>query len=131
MFCFIGHKACGIFVPWPGMEPASLTLEGKALTTGLPVKYCVFFCLFFNEYLIYVFTLSTFPGKRDLVGLQFPSMLFFSFQKVSCLSTYTFYSRWIYPRIFFLFYSYLSSSIKMLLIATLKLCTFKNFDRYC
>ena len=27
----------GILVPWPGVEPSSLALEGKLLTTGPPV----------------------------------------------------------------------------------------------
>ena len=30
--------ACGIFVPWPGIEPASPPLEGRFLTTGVPGK---------------------------------------------------------------------------------------------
>ena len=29
-------SACGILVPWPGMEPASPALQGGFLTTGLP-----------------------------------------------------------------------------------------------
>ena len=38
-FCFmhwsLGSEACGIPVPWPGIEPAtSLTLEGEVPTTG-------------------------------------------------------------------------------------------------
>ena len=28
--------ACGILVPRPGIEPASLALQGRLLTTGLP-----------------------------------------------------------------------------------------------
>ena len=30
--------ACGILVPWPGMEPAFPALEGRFLTTGPPGK---------------------------------------------------------------------------------------------
>ena len=33
-FCSFGHKACGILVPWPGIEPAPPALEGQVLTTG-------------------------------------------------------------------------------------------------
>ena len=31
-------SACGISVPWPGIEPASPVLQGRLLTTGLPGK---------------------------------------------------------------------------------------------
>ena len=34
MFWFLGHKACGILAPQPGIEPAPLTLEGLFSTTG-------------------------------------------------------------------------------------------------
>ena len=34
-FGFLGHQACGILVPWPGIKPASPALEGEVLTTGL------------------------------------------------------------------------------------------------
>ena len=34
MFWCFGYEACGILVPWPGMEPASPALEGEVLTTG-------------------------------------------------------------------------------------------------
>ena len=30
--------ACGILVPWPGIEPASCAMQGKFLTTGTPGK---------------------------------------------------------------------------------------------
>ena len=33
--CF---TACGISVPWPGIKPSSLALEGRFLTTGPPGK---------------------------------------------------------------------------------------------
>ena len=33
-----GHKAYGILVPRPGIEPALPALEGKVLTTGPPGK---------------------------------------------------------------------------------------------
>ena len=39
MFCFFGHKAGGILVPWPGIERVPPALEGKVSTTGLPGKY--------------------------------------------------------------------------------------------
>ena len=38
MFWFLGHEACRILAPPPGMEPTPPTLEGKVLTTGPPVK---------------------------------------------------------------------------------------------
>jgi len=34
MFWFFDPKACGIFVPQAGIEPASPELEGEVLTTG-------------------------------------------------------------------------------------------------
>ena len=39
MFCFFGSGACGILASQPGIEPASLTLEGEVLTTGPPGKF--------------------------------------------------------------------------------------------
>ena len=33
---FSGPVACGILVPRPGIEPASLTVRGRASTTGPP-----------------------------------------------------------------------------------------------
>ena len=39
MFWFIGREARGILAPWPGIEPATLMLEGKVLTTGMPGKF--------------------------------------------------------------------------------------------
>ena len=35
---FLGLQACGILVPWPGIEPAPSALEGEVLTTGPPGK---------------------------------------------------------------------------------------------
>ena len=31
-----GHEACGILVPWPGIEPTPPAIEGEVLTTGPP-----------------------------------------------------------------------------------------------
>ena len=42
---FSCSKACGILVPQPGIEPASLALSGEFLTTGPPGKShnpCIF-----------------------------------------------------------------------------------------
>ena len=39
MFWFFGHKARGILVPQPGIEPAPPALEGKVLTPGPPRKF--------------------------------------------------------------------------------------------
>ena len=38
MFCLFGQEACGISVPWPGIDPIPTVLEGKVLTTGPPGK---------------------------------------------------------------------------------------------
>ena len=38
VFFFFGHEACRILHPQPGIEPASLALEVKFLTTGPPGK---------------------------------------------------------------------------------------------
>ena len=38
MFWFFGPKACGILVPWPGIEQALPALEGEVLTTVSPGK---------------------------------------------------------------------------------------------
>ena len=38
MFWFSDQEACGILIPWPGIEPTPSALEGKVLTTGLPGK---------------------------------------------------------------------------------------------
>ena len=37
-FGFFGQEACGILVPWPGIEPTPPAEEGKVLTTGPPEK---------------------------------------------------------------------------------------------
>ena len=34
MSWFLGHRAYGILVPRPGIEPAPSALEGEVLTTG-------------------------------------------------------------------------------------------------
>ena len=36
-FC-VGHKACGILAPQPGIEPLPSALEGEVLTIGPPGK---------------------------------------------------------------------------------------------
>ena len=38
MFWFLGHEACGILAPQPGIKSAPLALEGEVLTTGPPGK---------------------------------------------------------------------------------------------
>ena len=38
MFWFLGHEACGVLAPWPGIEPKPPALEGEVLTMGLPMK---------------------------------------------------------------------------------------------
>ena len=41
MFWVFGHKACGIWSPWPGIKPTPPALEGKILTAVLPGKSLV------------------------------------------------------------------------------------------
>ena len=36
LFWSLGPEACGILVPWPGIRPAPLALEGQVPTTGPP-----------------------------------------------------------------------------------------------
>ena len=38
MFWFFGLEACGILIPWPGIEPMPPTLEGEVLTSEPPGK---------------------------------------------------------------------------------------------
>ena len=38
MFWFFGLEACGILIPWPGIEPMPPTLEGEVLTNEPPGK---------------------------------------------------------------------------------------------
>ena len=39
LFWFFGHDACGIFAPWPGIEPSFPALLGKVLSTRPPGKF--------------------------------------------------------------------------------------------
>ena len=39
MIWIFGHEAHGILVPWSGIEPETLALEGKVFTTEPPRKY--------------------------------------------------------------------------------------------
>ena len=45
VLCFevFGHEACGILVPWLGIEPTPLALGGEVLTSGLSGKSSFFF----------------------------------------------------------------------------------------
>ena len=45
MIWSFGHKACGILVPPPGMEPAPPALEGEVLIPGTPGKSPKYFFL--------------------------------------------------------------------------------------
>ena len=47
MFWFFGWEACGVFAPWPGIEPVTPELEGKVLTAGPPGKFLFIFHLSF------------------------------------------------------------------------------------
>ena len=35
VFVFLGHEACGILAPQPGIKPVPPTLEGEVLTTRM------------------------------------------------------------------------------------------------
>ena len=50
MIWSFGHKACGILVPPPGMEPAPPALEGEVLIPGTPGKSPKYF--FFNKWFL-------------------------------------------------------------------------------
>ena len=65
MFWFFGHKACGILVPWSGINSAPPALEVEVLTTGPPGKpqdsllfkdriifHCMIYRIFFIHYLL-------------------------------------------------------------------------------
>ena len=45
MFWYFGHKAYGILVPEPRMEPSVPAFEGKILATGSPGKSLIEFLL--------------------------------------------------------------------------------------
>ena len=53
-------KACGILVPQPGTEPASLALQGGLLTTGPPGKSCMLTFELLKAFQV-VFSFSPFP----------------------------------------------------------------------
>ena len=38
MLCIFDHKACGILLPQPGIEPTLPALQGGVLTAGPPGK---------------------------------------------------------------------------------------------
>ena len=53
MFWFVGHEACRILAPLPGIEPATLALKGKVLTTRPLGKSPPFYiCLYKRSFLI-------------------------------------------------------------------------------
>ena len=43
VFWFLGHEACGVLAPWPGIESALGASEGEVLATGLSGKHPVLF----------------------------------------------------------------------------------------
>ena len=54
-FFWLHHAACGILVPWPGIEPRALAIKHKVLTSeppgksqGSPVLFCIFFRVFIS-----------------------------------------------------------------------------------
>ena len=70
------HAACGIVVPWPGMEPAPPGLEGQSLkhwTPGSPSLLSLFSSLFF-----YSAVRDLLHGKCHLGGLHFHGFLLLS-----------------------------------------------------
>ena len=45
MFWFVGHEACGILAPQPGIRPVPPAFEGEVLATGAPGKFLLYpFC---------------------------------------------------------------------------------------
>ena len=49
MFWIFGHEACGILVPWPGIETALPALKDEVLTTGMPGKSLHFLIIILRE----------------------------------------------------------------------------------
>ena len=44
-FFWLSCEACGILVPWPGIEPGPLAVKAQSLTTGRPRNSQNFSCL--------------------------------------------------------------------------------------
>ena len=49
MFYFVGHEACGILAPQPGIEPPPPALEGEVLTIGQPGRSLLCFLYFHHQ----------------------------------------------------------------------------------
>ena len=68
--CF---EACGILVPWPGIEPTSPALQGGFLITRPPGMSLTFFLLPFNfilEYSAWRIPWTEEPGELQSIGSQ-------------------------------------------------------------
>ena len=59
-------KACGILVPWPGIEPTSPALQGRFLITGPPGMSLTFF--FYLLILYWSIVPGESHGQRSLVN---------------------------------------------------------------
>ena len=73
MFWLLGHKACGILAPQPGIKPTPRALEGKVATTGSPEKSQVLNVLFHQT--ITVTLLCILKGLLNKYGDFFHCML--------------------------------------------------------
>ena len=68
LFWIFGHKACGVLVPQPGIEPVSPAMEGRFLITGLSRGPFIHFkCLFIYLWLCWVFAAAR---ASPLVGTR-------------------------------------------------------------
>ena len=55
LFCLFGHVACGILVPWPGMEPIPTTVDMQSFNcwTTREINPCLFFSFKHLWYLLF------------------------------------------------------------------------------
>ena len=77
MIWFFDHKAPGILVPQPGIEPGSPALEGEVLTTGPPGKFplFVFLIVSFDEQVINFNESQNVGTPRDLNHVALETIL--------------------------------------------------------
>ena len=74
MFCFLGHKVCGILAYPPGTEAPTPGLEGKVLTPGLLRNPPI---IFFHFY-VYI------PHKGEIIQYLSLSVWLISLSMTSC-----------------------------------------------
>ena len=124
-YCFwLCHEACGILVPWPGIEPAPSALKGKVLTTGPPGKSL--------KYIFWSPSLFLLLEPLSCVGWH---ILYYPIEFVCCLYFFHLsfhYSDWvIYYSVFQITY-HSSVSFSLLFIASrlvfISAMELSNFD---